>query len=150
VQAEGSYEVRVRAKTLSDVLKIIRALDTAGYKDVEMGRPRRLFPPQADGKIFEAIRGRLNKIILRALYRLGALDEKHGVEIERVIEEMRKDPDCGELLRYAPEGILVRTVAMLSHAILAERHGWVGYIPGQTRRFWLTDKGIEEAQQEGG
>ena len=149
MQSEGLYEVRVRVKTLAEVLKIIEALDTAGYKDVEMGPPRRPFPIEVDAKIFDAIRGRLNKIILRALYRLGAVDEEHGVEIDKIVEEIRKDPDSGGLLRYAPEGILARTVAMLSSAILAERHGWVSYVSEQTsKRFWLTDRGIEEAQHE--
>lgn len=147
MQAETQYEVRVRVRTLSDASKIIQILDTAGYKDVEMGPPRGPFPAEMFAKLAEATRGRLNKMILRALHRLGAVDKEHGVEVDKVVDEMKKDSQTGDLARCSPEGILARTVAMIAPAVLAEKHGWVSYDPRQTpRRFWLTEKGIEEAK----
>jgi len=143
VQVEGIYEIRVRVKTLADASKIIQWLDTAGYKELEMGPPRPPLPPRPPFP--EEMGGRLNKIILGALYRLGAVDKEHGVEVDKVVEEMKKDPEFGDHVRWSPEGIIARTVAMVAPAILAEKHGWVSYDPAQTpRRFWLTQKGIEE------
>lgn len=145
--AEDVYEVRVRVKTLADASKVIQMLDTAGYKEVEMGPPRGHFPGEMFARMALTARGRLNKMILRALYRLGAVDREHGVEINKVIEEMKKDPESANLARGPPEGVLSRTVTMVAHAILAEKHGWVSYDQKQTpRRFWLTEKGIEKAK----
>lgn len=152
MHTEDEYEVRVRVKTLADASKIIQALDTAGYKDVEMGTPRAHFPTEMFGRMAEAARGRrhylwINRLILRALYRLGAVDREHGVEIDKVVKEMKKNPESVNLAQHSSNGILSRTVTMVAHAILAEKHGWVSYDPGQTpRRFWLTEKGIEKAK----
>lgn len=148
MQSERLYEVRVRIRTLAEASKVIRVLDDAGYKDVEMGPAQGPFAPAMVAGIAEVLRGHLNKIILGALNRLGAVDREHGVEIDKIVEEMKNDADSGELVRRSPEGIVIRTVAMVSTAILAERRGWVSYDPQQTpRRFWLTEKGAEEAKR---
>ncbi|MFQ6135016.1 MAG: hypothetical protein ACE5KU_04290 [Nitrososphaerales archaeon] len=147
MRAGERYEVRVRVKTLSEASKVIQTLDELGYRDVEMSLPRGPWPTGMFAKIAETVRGRLNKMILRALYRLGASDKEHGVEVDKIVEEMRNDPESGGLVQCSPEGILTRTVAMIAPAILAEKHRWVSYGPEQTpRRFWLTEKGIKEAK----
>ncbi len=143
---ESIYEVKVRAKTLAEALKIIQLLDTSGYKEVEMGPPR----PPPTGMITRMayhFRGRLNKIILRALHRLGAVDREHGVEADKLVGEMKRDTISGYYVRSSSEGIISRTVTMVCSAILAEKHGWVSYDLEQTPRiFWLTEKGIEKAR----
>ena len=144
---EDVYEVRVRVKSLADASKVIQVLDTAGYEKVEMGPAREHFPAEKFARIAEAMRGRLNKMILGALYRLGAMDREHGVVIDKVVDEMREDSESANLARGSPEGVLTRTVTMVAHAILAEKHGWVNYDSKQTpRKFWLTEKGIEKAK----
>lgn len=149
MQAEGLYEIRVRVKTLGDASKIIQILDEAGYREVEMGPPRGPWPTELSTRMAETVRGRLNKMILRALHRLGALDKEHAVDADKIVEEMKKDRESGGLVQCSPEGILTRTVAMIAPAILAEKHGWVSYDAEQTpRRFWLTKIGIQEARSE--
>jgi len=151
MQTEGVYEVRVRVKTLADASKIIQLLDSSGYRDVAMGPPGaplgRPFHPETFAKMGLLVRGRLNKTILRALYRLEAVDREHGVEVSRILEEMKKDSEVGEFVLCLPEGVLTRTVAMITPAVLAGKHEWVSYDPGQAPlRFWLTEKGIKEAK----
>ncbi len=147
MEPERLYEVRVRVNTLREASKIIQMLDSEGYKDVEMGPPRPAFPRIIAARMARAVRGRLNKMIMRALDRLGAADEKHGVEANKIVEEMKKDPEFGELVRCSPEGIFIRTVTMVSSKVLADRYGWVKYDPESTpRRFWLTERGIREAK----
>jgi len=147
MRVEDAYEVRVKVKTLTDASKVIQILDTAGYKEVEMGPPRGHFPAEMFARMVMTTRGRLNKMILRALYRLGAANEEHGVEIDKVVEEMKRDPESANLARCSSEGVLSRTVTMVTHAILVEKHGWVSYDRKQTpRKFWLTEKGIEKSK----
>lgn len=145
---EGPYEIRVRVKTLADTMKIIQLLDSAGYRDVEMGPPMRPFPPRMFARMAETVRGRVNKVVLRAIQCLGAVDKDHGVTVDKIVKEMKRDPEFGDMVRCSPEGVLERTVAMIAPAVLAERHGWVSYDPGQfPRRFWLTPEGIRELKR---
>lgn len=151
MQSEESYEIRVRVRTLAEASRVIGLMDGAGYRDVEMVSFR--------GSVFggspvvanfaEALKGHLNRIIVKAMFRLGAVNRESGVEVHKIVEEMKRDSASGEFVRLAPEGILTRTVSMVSAAILADRHEWLSYSPQQTpRRFWLTEKGVEVAQQE--
>jgi len=152
VQAEGVYEVRVKVKTLSEASKIIQILDEAGYRDVEMGPPRAPHHTAMLAKMAETVRGRVNRMILRAMHRLGALNREHAVDAERIVEEMKNDPESGGLVKCSHhEGVLTRTVAMIASSILAEKYGWVGYDPDcAPRRFWLTDKGVREVESNRG
>ena len=128
MQTEDSYEVRVRVRSLAETSKVIQVLDAAGHRDVEKGRGREPFPlALMTANLAEAFQGRLNRIILRALYRLRSVDKEHGMEIDEIVEEMKKDTDIGEFLRHALEGVLTRTVAIVASAILSERHGWLIY-----------------------
>ena len=147
MRVEDTYEIRIKVKTLTEASKVIQILDAAGYKGVEMGPPREHFHPEMFARMVMATRGHFNRMILRALYRLGAVDEDHGVDIDKVIEEMRRDPESSNLARCSSEGILSRTVRMVTHAILVEKHGWVSYDRKQIpRKFWLTEKGIEKSK----
>ena len=145
MQSEYHYEIRVKVNTLADASKAIQILDMAGYKEVEMGPPRGHFPGEILAKMVKATRGRLNKMILSALCRLGAVDSEHAAEIDKVIEEMKNDLESANLAKGHPEGVLLRTVTMVTPAILAEKHGWVNYDKKQMpRKFWLTENGIEK------
>lgn len=149
MNAEEIYEVRVRVKTLTDASKLFQLLDTAGFKEVDMGPLREPFPAPLFSRMKEDFRGNINKKILKALYRLGAMDMEHAVETEKVVEEMKKDLASENLPARFSEGILSRTVTMITHAILVERHGWVSYDKKQyPRRFWLTDKGVEKIKND--
>ena len=147
MQTEFNYEIRVKLNTLADASKVIQILDVAGYKEIEMGPPRGHFPGEILAKMVKATRGHHNRMILRALYRLGAIDRERGVEIDKVIEEMKKDLESVNLSQGHPEGVLSRTVTMVTSAILAEKHGWVNYDKKQMpRKFWLTNNGIEKSK----
>ncbi len=137
MQTEGMYEVRARVRTLADASKIIQLLDSVGYKEVGIGPPRPHLSTEMFAKAAEAIRGRLNKMVLRALQRLEAFDEKHGLEVEKMVEKMKNDHAHGDLVRCSPEGIIARTVSMVAPAVLAEKIGWVATI----QRRLLGDSG---------
>jgi len=148
MRAEVPYEVRVKVKTLADVSKIIHILDDAGYRDVEMGPPRPMLPFAAMARAAGVVRGRFNKVILKALQELGATSKEHASSAEEIIEHLRKNPEFAGLLECAPPGILIRTVNMIASATLADRHEMVSYDEEQVpRRFWLTRKGLERSRE---
>jgi len=147
IQAENQYEVRVKVKTLSDASKIIQMLGEIGYKDVEMGPPRPAFPMEAVAKAAEAMKGRFNEAILRALYELKATDKEHAADVERIIVQLKKNPEFAGLLECTSEGILSRTITMIASAILADKSGLVSYDATQIpKKFWLTKKGVEQVE----
>jgi hypothetical protein len=150
LQTETEYEIRVRVKTLAEASKVIQMLDKAGYKNVEMGSPRLLFPME-DRRPAEVMRGHFNEAILRALRELEATDKEHAVDVEKIILQMERNPEFRDLLRAharvrcASKGVLGRTVTMIASAILADKYGLVSYDATQIpRRFWLTKKGSEQ------
>lgn len=147
MQVEGSYEIRVRVKTLADVSKIMQIMDEAGFREVEMGPPRPSLPTEAIAKAAEVVRGRFNHAILKALQELGATDKEHASSVEEIIGQMKKNPEFTGLLECTSEGILKRTITMIASAVLADKHGFAGYDATQVpRQFWLTKKGTAKAE----
>lgn len=152
LQEENIYEVRVKVKTLAEVSELLQLLDKVGYKDVEMGAPRPLFLMEGRRKFTEVAKGRFNKLILRALHELGATDREHAIEIRKIIQQMGKNSEFKDLLQAhharlqcTSKGILARTVAMITSAILADKYGWVQYDATQApKKFWLTKRGLEQ------
>jgi len=80
-----------------------------------MPRVSNLWQTEMFTKMAETIRGRLNKMILRAMHRLGASDKEHAVEADKIVKEIKKDPESGGLVQCSPEGILLRTVVICWH-----------------------------------
>jgi hypothetical protein len=155
LQIEDIYEIRVKVKTLAEVSEVIRMLGKAGYKDVEMGPPRPLFLMKDKRGAAEVTKGRFNELILRALHDLGATDKEHAVDVEKIIQQMKQNPEFRDLLkahahlRCASKGILTRTVTMITSAILADKHGLVHYDATQTpKKFWLTRKGSNKQRRK--
>lgn len=155
METENEYEIRVRVKTLTDVSKIIQMLDKAGYKNVEMGHPRPLLSIEEVRKGIEVMKGHFNEAILMALSELNAVDREHAVDVEKIVQQMDKNPEFRDLLRAharvrcASKGVLSRTVTMIASAILADRYGLVSYdVSHVPRIFWLTKKGLEQVKQQ--
>jgi hypothetical protein len=145
--AENQYEVRVKVRDLADASKIIKLLGELGYKDVEMGPPRPAFPIGVMARTAEMMRGRFNRAILRALHELKAVDREHAADAEKIIMQLRKNPELAGLFECVPKGIQSRTVTMIASAILGDKHGLVNYDAMQVpRKFWLSEKGKRQAE----
>lgn len=153
MQTENEYEIRVRVRTLAEVSEVLQMLDKAGYKNVEMGPPRPLLPTEEMRRAAEVVKGHFNEAILRALRELKATDKEHAADVERIILQMKRNPEFRDLLRAharlrcASKGVLYRTVTMIASAILADKYGLVSYDATQLpKKFWLTKKGLEQTK----
>jgi len=143
---EDGYEVRVKVEDLTDAVKVIDTLRKAGYTKIEMGPPRAAMPIHIMKRMAEAYRGRFNKIVLKALLELNAVDKAHAAQVEDIVEKIRGSLGH-DLTKFLPHGILSRTVSMIAAGVLAGKYGWVEFDMSQMpRRFWLTEEGVREAR----
>ncbi|MFQ6134723.1 MAG: hypothetical protein ACE5KU_02765 [Nitrososphaerales archaeon] len=143
---ENGYEVRVKVRDLAGATKIIQMLSDAGYTDVEMGSSRTFWPRDHMNRM-EAYRGYFKRMILKAMLDLNALDRKRAVSVDDIVGKIRSGTEL-HLHRCSREGVLTRTVSMITSAVLAGRYGWVEVDGSKTpRRFWLTEAGVKAAKE---
>ncbi len=144
------YDVKIGVKSLEEASRLMVLLELNGFSHVSM-TPAETFDQtysRERASLNDSL-GRFNEMILAALVRAEASDEKRGVTIDEIITNLKQLHGSKSIFQGRKEGVVSRTISMVASSVLGDKYGWVAYADSEPRRFWLTEKGIEHTGEVG-